>query len=476
MKSKTAINLSLAHLLIGLTSFPQFAYANPCDGGTKVQLHALPPGIGGTGSPIDPGVGGTGRSIDPGLGGTGRSVEPGVGGTGSALKTVDGESFVYGVITGFASICVNGVEIEYDAKTPVTSNGETSSTQALKVGQWVTVKATGQGREVNASSISIEQPIGGPVTRVDAGTKTIEVMGQAVRLAQGPGVRQLPKVGDSVVVSGFQLPNGSIQSSRIDPLPSNATAFVRGSADTKGRVMNVPVESSVSLNNGPVKVQGQWDGARLKVSKIQPISQSVKLKPGTRFHVQALITADGTTRQIGGQEIQGLRPATADLKEAAGRVAVVRGQIDTNGRANIESIESTSIDKIMDRGGRRDRSEDDQEKLSKLAEKEAEDISREVERQAEDRLEQAEEQLEQQERIQRKALDNENREQKVRVEKTERRERSNRVEKIERPAKAERSDRLERPDKIDKPERPEKPEKPEKAERPEKIERPERRD
>jgi hypothetical protein len=32
------------------------------------------------------------------------------------------------VITGFASICVNGVEVHYDANTPVSINGQPAAT------------------------------------------------------------------------------------------------------------------------------------------------------------------------------------------------------------------------------------------------------------------------------------------------------------------------------------------------------------
>ena len=62
----------------------------------------------------DPGgIGGTGAvAARPGLGGTGIS-EGGIGGTG-----------IVGVITGFASICVNGVEVQFDASTPVMDNGQ----------------------------------------------------------------------------------------------------------------------------------------------------------------------------------------------------------------------------------------------------------------------------------------------------------------------------------------------------------------
>ena len=226
MKNKYKLGIASPLLLLGFLTYGAPAFSNPCDVGAGVQTHANRPGVGGTGNSMDPGVGGTGRNLEPGIGGTGRSKEPGLGGTGSARETVETESFVYGVITGFASICVNGVEIEYTPDTTVTSNGESASVQSLKIGQWVAVNGAGKGREMNASSISIEQPLGGPVTRVDSANRTIEVMGQTVRLGQGAGVRNLPKVGDSISVSGFKLPNGEIQSSRIDPLPANVPSFV----------------------------------------------------------------------------------------------------------------------------------------------------------------------------------------------------------------------------------------------------------
>ena len=68
-----------------------------------------PGGIGGTGVTAhgEKGLGGTGIIAgDPGTGG-------GIGGTG-----------IVGVISGFASICVNDVEVHFDANTPVLDNGK----------------------------------------------------------------------------------------------------------------------------------------------------------------------------------------------------------------------------------------------------------------------------------------------------------------------------------------------------------------
>jgi hypothetical protein len=81
-------------------------------------------GVGGTGAIVEGGVGGTGNTVSPtkgGVGGTGKSERPangGVGGTGLQAGGVGGTGIV-GTITGFGSVCVNGLEVEYDHSTPV---------------------------------------------------------------------------------------------------------------------------------------------------------------------------------------------------------------------------------------------------------------------------------------------------------------------------------------------------------------------
>ena len=71
-------------------------------------------------------------AADPsGLGGTGitAGANPGTGGSGGGSGGIGGTGIV-GVITGFASICVNDVEVHFDANTPVVDNG-----QAVEYGQ-----------------------------------------------------------------------------------------------------------------------------------------------------------------------------------------------------------------------------------------------------------------------------------------------------------------------------------------------------
>jgi len=77
------------------------------------RLSRLDGGVGGTGQAAYGGVGGTGDAAYGGVGGTGApGSEGGIGGTG-----------IVGTITGFASVCVSGVEVHYDEAVPLAENG-----------------------------------------------------------------------------------------------------------------------------------------------------------------------------------------------------------------------------------------------------------------------------------------------------------------------------------------------------------------
>jgi hypothetical protein len=93
-------------------------------------------GIGGTGAPSS--GGGTGGTGDPaaggGIGGTGTPARGGIGGTGAPLA--NGETIgIFGTITGFASVCINGLEVHFDDHVKVTENGDPAAPAQLAVGQ-----------------------------------------------------------------------------------------------------------------------------------------------------------------------------------------------------------------------------------------------------------------------------------------------------------------------------------------------------
>src|SRR3954464_9621560 len=125
---------------------------------------------------------------DPGgIGGTG--VDPGgIGGTGQRAAAEIG---VLGVITGFSSICVNGIEVHYDSGTPVAFNGDLSSAKALGIGQVVSVLAIGAGTQARAQGIDIVDAAVGPVTAVE-NAGALQVNKEKVRIEPstvlGPGL------------------------------------------------------------------------------------------------------------------------------------------------------------------------------------------------------------------------------------------------------------------------------------------------
>src|ERR1700690_592414 len=76
-------------------------------------------------------------AADRGIGGTGAPAagpaisDRGIGGTG-----------IVGVVTGFGSVFVNGLEVAYAATTPVTVDGVPDTDAALRVGQLAAIVAS----------------------------------------------------------------------------------------------------------------------------------------------------------------------------------------------------------------------------------------------------------------------------------------------------------------------------------------------
>ena len=138
-----------------------------------------------------------------------------------------------GVISGFGSVFVNGVE--YDTGGASVSLDGTASTESdLKVGMVVTLsgEVDPNGLTGIASSISFTDETEGFVTAVyDAGTGTMGIMGQTVHITTDtlfdsdvPGTAAPTAaslvVGDSVEVSGFSSGNGDIYATRIALKPA----------------------------------------------------------------------------------------------------------------------------------------------------------------------------------------------------------------------------------------------------------------
>ncbi len=172
-------------------------------------------GIGGTGhSGDDDGVGGTGFANADGIGGTGLSDDDGVGGTG-----------IWGTITNFGSICVNGLRVQYDDETKILRNGELTEAAALQRGQVVWVEATARTSGLMANHIAAVSAAVGRLSGLDTATRRFTVGKQTVWVPEGIVWAGLPETssakfaalqpGDTVDVSGLRGDDGTIVATRI---------------------------------------------------------------------------------------------------------------------------------------------------------------------------------------------------------------------------------------------------------------------
>lgn len=144
---------------------------------------------------------------DIGLGGTGLLAnnvidDKGMGGTG-----------VLGKITGFGSIFVNGIEVEYNDKTPFSINGKTAKPQQLHIGDIVEILTEDTKKYTHAVAINLRHEVIGEVTSIDPATYSFMINNQ--KIIQPINKLSFPKIGDRVAVAGFRVNKQTVVSSRI---------------------------------------------------------------------------------------------------------------------------------------------------------------------------------------------------------------------------------------------------------------------
>ena len=305
--------------------------ANPC-----ALTPSFQDGIGGTGNSPDGGIGGTGHTLQDGIGGTGHQPQSGVGGTGQKVVDIGGTGqklAIVGVVTGFASVCVNGEEVHFEDKTTVTVNGESANTSSLAVGQVVSITADKTPKGWTASSISTNDAVSGPVTKFTAPNRAV-IASQIVNLPRelSPSTgKQLLAVGQNVRVQGLRLVNGEILATSATP--TNSRAIVISGAVEK-------------LANGLVRVGGVQVGnlapglavSGLHISVTGRMAGSILQVTGARRALQI----DANAQQLSMQ--------SAVISSQGGRILLING-ITVNTTQNVKAGSLVSMFAIKDENG-----------------------------------------------------------------------------------------------------------------------------
>lgn len=457
---------------IGGTGAPMAGRAASGIGGTGAPVAKSPGGIGGTGSPLaNGGMGGTGAPMaDGGMGGTG----------------------IVGTITGFASICVNGVEVHFEDNVPVSRNGIAGAAAELAIGQVVAVEAGASQRGLEARRISVLNAYEGPVTGLPGGLEPMRVMGQPVRFAANAQIDTGLRIGDPVRVSGLRNASGEVVATRVERASVLAQASAIGAIDRNGALQGLPLAANRIAAGNELLVRGKWTGKALAVTQATPnpsipfagrVSQAVveglvHQRDATELLIGGFTVAlDDTTQFDGGNvtdldqnkriRIKGTFESPRRIK--ASRIEIVRIDLDVRRHGGGQSGGGDDDSDKNKREGSRSHSRietDDDGKVEFRSETRSDDSREKVEREFDAAGEIERERIEI--RTESPSGDIERRE------RIEVRESDGIIERQERIEIFENGRRVERIERTDRVETPDKPERPEKAERPEKVERPDR--
>ena len=241
-------------------------------------------GLGGTGM-----LASTGSDAGSGLGGTGMVANTaseagsGLGGTGMVASTASdagsglGGTGILGKITGFGSIFVNGIEIEYDNETAFTIDGKTADPQQLEIGDIVEVLTTDDNKYTQAQIINLRHEVIGKVESVEPQTFSFTVHGQSV--VQPINKVILPEVGTTVAVSGFRIDERTILSTRITPADAGQS-LLRTHTDLpfKGETARWLVQMHVSNDKATFKMDGSAQAIELKQKTNKTLNDRLGIK------------------------------------------------------------------------------------------------------------------------------------------------------------------------------------------------------
>jgi Domain of unknown function (DUF5666) len=291
----------------------------------QVEVDVVQPGVvcraGKDGAPLvaDRGIGGTGSSFSDHL------ADRGIGGTG-----------ILGVVTGFASVCIGGIEVRYDGDVPVDLDGNPSQLDQLRVGQVVAIKAAspvaGTSLPSWARAISVRTEVAGPIEAVEPGNGAMTIAGQRVVVSGTTWGASRFGLGDWTTVSGLRQPGGTIVASRLDDAPQGKL-FVRGQVSRHNGAfwidrLRLAAPPATSLRDGDqVAAAGTYQSGAGQLAMVgpDPLAADPLGYFGDKMNqvvMQAFVTVDGDAVWLNDRIKVAASPAVRQPKPTAGDAIV----------------------------------------------------------------------------------------------------------------------------------------------------------
>jgi len=222
---------------------------------------------------------------------------------------------ITGVITGFGSVFVNGVEYETDSSEVSTDDNSSASESDLQIGMVISLTGSvnDDGTTGTAESIHYEEQVKGPLESIDLAASSLVILGQTVLFDELTSLDNLVLIdivpGDFLEISGFVNAEGQLYATRIEKENPTDTLKVEGaisaldgSAKTfnlADLVINYSSASFVNLtetdlaNDLAVRVKGDVsslvDGT-FTVNQIKAEAIEEEHNEGDNRHLEGVIT------------------------------------------------------------------------------------------------------------------------------------------------------------------------------------------
>lgn len=216
-----------------------------------------------------------------GIGGS--AALPGTGGDEDGI----GGSGIFGTVTGFGSVCVNGRRVLYEDSVVVSVDAAVMDLSELVVGQVVRIETVIRKDEIHARSIDIQHELQGPVTGI--GDDVLEVMGE--RVDPGGALDDFEgeiKIGTRIALSGLRRPDEKLVVSRIDLAPDNGVDLVRGelvpgeagdlrigAVSLRVGTVDLGIHSDVGRGRNRQLVRGWWNAGTRKLEVVRAESSPI---------------------------------------------------------------------------------------------------------------------------------------------------------------------------------------------------------
>ena len=254
------------------------------------------------------------------------AILPGCGAGGGSVAGID-RGGVYGPVTGFGSVIVNG--IHYDTTSAAISvNGLPALEQDLEVGYVVLIQADlpQDGSSPQAVTIDFGHNVIGPLTAVDVTGNLATVLGQSVSVddatvygsgivpASSDGLALLPT--DTILrVSGLAGADGGVLATRVELGDAGAGLEVTGlvsNLDTVAKTFEIGglfiLYDSANLQDFPggqpqngdrIKAEGRLNaGGMFEADELELEEIGLEVDEGDEFEIEGLVTDIFTATQF----------------------------------------------------------------------------------------------------------------------------------------------------------------------------------